>query len=145
MVLSNFVSFGYLFVFIWAVISINSMDFFDVCSSVRSVQSILIGCLKRVSFHLLQSLFHVPSLLYTTLYFQEAVNFLQPILLLTFSKYCCCLTYSVPSSFLHPGRRWCTVSLCYPHILHLSHTTNPLIFFHALVSIIFLHPSFHSV
>ena len=46
------------------------------------------------------------------------------------------VTYSDPSSFLHPDRRWCTDSLCSPHNLHLSHSTDPLIFFHVLVSII---------
>ena len=48
-----------------------------------------------------------------------------------------CFTYSDPSSFLQPDRKWCTVSLWSPHNLNLSHSTNPLIFFHVLVSIIY--------
>ena len=47
------------------------------------------------------------------------------------------LTYSVPTSFLHRCRRWCTISLCPPQNLDLLSFTNPLIFFHALVSIIY--------
>ena len=43
---------------------------------------------RRVSFHYFQSFFHVPCLLYTALYLQRTVCFLQPILLLTLSKYC---------------------------------------------------------
>ena len=50
----------------------------------------------------------------------------------TFKELLCRLTYSAPTSFLHPDKRWCIVSLCSPHNLHLSHSTNPLIFFHAL-------------
>ena len=54
----------------------------------------------------------------------------------TFKVFLCRLTYSLPTSFLHPDKRWCTVSLCSPQNLHLSHSTNPPIFFHALVSTI---------
>ena len=54
----------------------------------------------------------------------------------TFKVLLCRLTYSVPTSFLHPGRRWCTVSLLSSHNLYFPHSSNPLIFFHALVSII---------
>ena len=56
----------------------------------------------------------------------------------TFKVLLCCLTYSLPTSFLHPDKRWYTVSLCSPHNLHLSHSTNPFIFFHAHVSTICL-------
>ena len=45
-------------------------------------------------------------------------------------------TYSDPSSFSQPDRRCCNVSLCYPFNLHLSRSTNPLILFHVLFSII---------
>ena len=44
--------------------------------------------------------------------------------------------HSDPFSFLQTDRRWCNVSLCYPYNLHLSHSANPLILFHVLVSII---------
>ena len=54
----------------------------------------------------------------------------------TFKVLLCRLTYSVPTSFLHPGRRWCTVSLLSSQNLYFPHSSNPLIFFHALVSII---------
>ena len=57
----------------------------------------------------------------------------------TFKVLLCCLTYSLPTSFLHPDKRWYTVSLCSPHNLHLSHSTNPLIFFHAHVCTICLY------
>ena len=46
----------------------------------------------------------------------------------TFKVLLCRLTYSVPASFLHPDKRGCTVSLCSPHNLYLSHSTNPLFF-----------------
>ena len=52
----------------------------------------------------------------------------------TFKVLLCRVTYYVPTSFLNPDKR--TVSLCSPHNLHLSHSTNPLIFVHALVSTI---------
>ena len=54
----------------------------------------------------------------------------------TFKVLLCRVTYYVPTSFLNPDKRWCTVSLCSPHNLHLSHSTNHLIFVHALVSTI---------
>ena len=54
----------------------------------------------------------------------------------TFKVLLCRLQYSVPTSFFHPDRRWCTVSLRSTHNVHFSHATNPLIFFHTLVPII---------
>ena len=50
---------------------------------------------RRISFHLFQSLFLVPSSLYTTLHLQRAVHFLQPILLLTLSKYYCVVLHTL--------------------------------------------------
>ena len=47
----------------------------------------------------------------------------------------CLLTYSVPASFLHPANKCCTMSLVFPHTLHISSSISPLNFFHALVSI----------
>ena len=54
----------------------------------------------------------------------------------TFKVLFYCLTYSSPATFLHLDRRWCTVFLCSTLNLHLSHSTNRLIFSHALISII---------
>ena len=81
---------------------------------------------RRVSFHLFQSLLHVPSP-FSTAYF-TVVN-TQSI----------AVSFDILCSYqpLHLDMRWCTVSLCCPCNLHLSHSTKPLIFLHALVSIIF--------
>ena len=54
----------------------------------------------------------------------------------TFRAFPCRLTYSIPASFLHFDNRCSTISLYSPQNWHLSSFTNPLIFFHALVSII---------
>ena len=78
-----------------------------------------------------QPLFGVFSSLYTTLYLQEAVHFLQLILLLPLSKYCCVVWHSL---FL---QAFGTVSRRSPYNLHVLHPTNPPIFVHALVSMIF--------
>ena len=91
---------------------------------------------RRVSFHLFQSLFRVPSSLYITVSLGSRPFFVVHFTANIFKVLLCRLTYSVPASFLHPDKRLCTVSLCSPHNLHLSHSTNPLIFFHALVSTI---------
>ena len=61
--------------------------------------------------------------------FREQSIFYSPVLL-------CRCTYSVPTKFLHADRRWSVVSLWSLHYLHLSHSTNPRIFFHVLISII---------
>ena len=55
---------------------------------------------------------------------------------ITFKLLLCCLIYSFTTSLFHPDRRLCTASLCSPHNLHLSHSIYPLIFYHALASII---------
>ena len=56
----------------------------------------------------------------------------------------CRLRHTVSTCNLHPGRRWCTVSLRFMHDLHLPFSSNSLIFFHALVSII-LNKNFECV
>ena len=40
-----------------------------------------------------------------------------------------CFTCSYPSSFLHPDRSCCTVFLCSPQNLHLSHSTVSMLLF----------------
>ena len=47
----------------------------------------------------------------------------------------CRLEYCVPSSFLHPYRRFFNISRCSPYNLHLPHSNNPLIFFYVFVFI----------
>ena len=54
----------------------------------------------------------------------------------TFKVLLCCLTFSLSTSFWHP-ERCCTVSRRSPYNLHVLHPTNPPIFVHALVSMIF--------
>ena len=92
---------------------------------------------RRVSVHLFQSLFlHSKFVVYHFVSLGSRSFSVAHFTANTFKVLLCRLTYSVPASFLHPDKRWCTVSLCSPHNLHLSHSTNPLIFFHALVSTI---------
>ena len=70
---------------------------------------------------LLQSLVHVPSSLYTTLHFQEAVYFLQPILLLTPSKYCCVVLRTLFVLVLCNQTRAGALILHAPHITCICH------------------------
>ena len=124
-------------------ISINSIVIFDVSfdvsSGLRAMQPILIGCSQNQksffpSFPIIfpRSLFVVYNFVspasspFSTAHFNAN----------TFKVLLNRMTYPDPSSFLHPERKWCTVSLCSPHNLHLSHSTDALIFLHGLVSII---------
>ena len=48
----------------------------------------------------------------------------------------CLVRYSLFTNTLHPANICSTVSLCWPHSLHLLHLTSPLEAFHAFVSAI---------
>ena len=76
---------------------------------------------RRVSFCLFQSLSHVPSLLYTTLYLQRAVHFLQPILLLTISKYCCVVWHTLFLLAFYTQTGSSALFLTAPHITCIYH------------------------
>ena len=75
-------------------ISLSSIIFFKVSynatSGLRAMLpfSLNVPNNRRVSFHLFQSFFLVPCLLYETLYLQGAAYFLWSILLLTLLNYC---------------------------------------------------------
>ena len=51
----------------------------------------------------------------------------------------CLARYPLLVITLHPAKRCSVVSFCSPHILHLSHSVNPCIIFHAFVSTICSH------
>ena len=95
------------------------------------MQSVLIGCsLSQKSFFPSFSI-NFPRFQFVVHHFVSSgsspfssAHFTANLL----NVFLCCLAYSVPARFLHLDRRWCTVSLSYPHNLHLSHSTNPLIF-----------------
>ena len=89
------------------------------------------------SFYLFQSLFRVYSLLlYHFVSFETSPFPTAHFTANTFKILLGRLAYSIPTSFLHPYSRWCTISLWSPHNLDFSHSTSLLIFFHALASII---------
>ena len=123
--------------------SINGIVFFDASSNLgsgpRTIQTLLIGCSQsQKSFFLSFSITFPRSQFVVYHYLSSGSSPFSTVHFTanTFKVLLCRLIYSVPTSFLYLDRRWCTVSLCSPHNLHLSHSTNPLILFHALVSII---------
>ena len=129
-------SFGY-------AVSVNSIVFFDVSFNFRpslfAMQSIVKRCFQsqKISFPSFSSTF--PLLQFVVYHFVSSgtsqfttTHFIAN----TFKVLLCRLVYSVTTSFLYPYGSWCTVSLCEPHNLHWSHSTNALIVFHALISII---------
>ena len=104
-----------------------------------AIQSILIGCSQSQKIFFPSFSITFPSSQFVVYHFASSGN--SPFstahfTINTFKLLLCRLTYYVPTDYLHSGRRWWTVSLCSPHNLHLSYSTNPLIFFHTLVSII---------
>ena len=116
-------------------ISVNSIIFFDVSSYVRSglraMQSVFIGCSQyQQSFFPSFSIIFPRSLFIVYNFVSSGSNPFSTAHFTanTFKVLLNRLTYSYPSSFWHPGRRWCTVSLYSPH--------NHITFFHVLVSII---------
>ena len=117
--------------------------FFDVYSNIRSglraIQSVLIECSPSQKSFFPSFLTTFPRSQFVVCHFVSSGS--SPFSTAhftanTFTLLLCRLTCCVPTSVLHPDRRRCTVSLCSPPYLHLSHSSNPLIFFHALVSII---------
>ena len=60
--------------------------------------------------------------------FHEIANIINALL--------CLVRYSLFANTLHPAKRCSTVSLCWPHSLHLLHLANPLEAFHDFVSTI---------
>lgn len=129
-------------------VSINIIVFFDVPSSVRSGLQAMQSVVNRFpqpqksfssyfSTIFLRSQFVVQHYVSSQSSPISTVHFTAS----TFKVLLCRVTYtyqlflhSVPTSFLHPDRRWCVVSLCSPSNLHLSYSTNHLIFFHDLIS-----------
>ena len=105
----------------------------------RAIQSAIIGCSQSQKSFFPSFSIAFPCCQFIVYHFVSSGS--SPLSIAqftanTFKALLCRLTYSVPTSCLHPDKRWCTVSLCSAHNLHLLHSTYPLIFFHAVVSTI---------